>query len=92
MDTQYNAWNLAIGKHFFGPAHAQQVVFLTIDEDTLWHISQQDEEFRLFDGPKEAAQDFAASVRCEVYHHGWAVGDIQANCYPRFLGFMVSCA
>jgi hypothetical protein len=88
MNTQYSAWSLAIGKHFFGQARAQQSVFLTVDEETLWQISQQHGELLLFDERTEAVQDFAASVRREVYQHGWTVGDMQANCYPRFLGLL----
>jgi hypothetical protein len=70
MDPHYEAWNQAVGQHFYGPKHAGQSVFLTVDEDTLWQISK-DYGFPLqFTSSSQAVDDFITSVCHEIRQHG----------------------
>ena len=62
MQTSYKTWNDAIGHYFFSPQHAEQRVFLTVDDDTLWKISQGDDSPLRFTHRDHAVQAFIAAV------------------------------
>ena len=88
MTAHYDAWNRAIGQHFFDSQHAGQNVFLTVDEVTLWRISHDCGPPLQFASSEQAVDDFVASVRHEICLHGWALGVPQRDNYPFFLGFL----
>ena len=88
MTTSYDAWNSAISQHFFAPQSTGQTVFLTVDEDTLWRMSRDYGAPLQFASAEQAVNDFIASVRDEIYLHGWTLGALQRDTYPRFLGLL----
>jgi len=89
MDARYDAWNIAIGQHFYGPKHAGQNVFLIVDQDTLWQISKDYGAPLQFTSSAEAVDDFVAAVRREICQRGgWTLGALQSDKHPLFLGFL----
>ena len=66
MAAPYDAWNRAIGQHFFNPQCAGQNVFLTVDEATLWQISLDYGPPLQFASQEQAVDDFVTSVRREI--------------------------
>ena len=88
MTTHYDAWNRAIGQHFFNNQHAGQHIYLTVDEDILRRISHDSGLPLQFASSGQAVDDFVASVRHAICLHGWTLGVPQRNNYPRFLGFL----
>ena len=88
MTAPYNAWNKAIGQHFFTPQHAGQNVFLTVDEATLWQVSRAYGPPLQFTSQEQAVDDFITSVHHEICLRGWTRGMLQRDDYPLFLGFL----
>src|SRR5438132_952636 len=88
MTTHYDAWNRAIGQHFFARQYAGQNVFLTVDEDILWRISRDYGSPLQFTSCDQAVNDFVASGRHEICLHGWTLGGLQRDKYPLFLGLL----
>src|SRR5262249_11868664 len=89
MQTPYTMWNDTIGRYFFRPQHAEQRVFLTVDDDTLWKISQGDDSPLQFAQSNLAVQAFVAAVRDELCRCGeWTFKPPRAGEYPLFLGFL----
>jgi hypothetical protein len=86
--THYNAWNRAIGQHFFNSQHAGQHICLTVDEDTLWQISRDYGPPLQFVSREQAVDDFVTSVRREICLHGWTLGVLQRDNHPVFLGLL----
>src|SRR5262245_11551597 len=89
MQTSYTTWNDAIGHYFFRPEHAEQRVFLTVDEDTLWRISQGDGSPLRFTHRDHAIQAFVTAVKDELCRCGeWTFMTPREDEYPHFLGFL----
>ena len=88
MTVHYDAWNEAIGRHFFCAQHAGQNVFLTVDEATLWRTSHDCSSPLQFASSEQAVDDFVASVHHEICLHGWPLGVPQRDNHPPFLGFL----
>ena len=89
MQTSYTTWNDAIGHYFFRPHHAEQRVFLTVDEDTLWRISHGDDSPLRFTHRDHAVQAFVAAVKDELCRCGeWIFKPPREGEYPHFLGFL----
>src|SRR5262245_60989645 len=89
MQTSYTTWNDAIGHYFFRPQYAEQRVFLTVDEDTLWSISQEADTPLRFTHRDHAVQAFVAAVTGELCRCGeWAFTTPREGEYPHFLGFL----
>ena len=89
MPTSYNIWNDALGRFFFTPHHAEHRVFLTVDDDTLWKISQGEDFPWRFVSPAHTVQAFVAAVRDELCRCGeWTFTTPRAGEYPRFLGLL----
>jgi hypothetical protein len=89
VDPHYDAWNQAIGLHFYGPKNAGQSIFLTIDEDALWQISKDYGAPIQFSSSAQAVDDFVTAVRREICQcGGWTLSALQPDKYPFFLGFL----
>lgn len=90
MKPSYTTWNDTIGRYFFRPQYAGQRVFLTVDDDTLWKISQGHGSPVQFAHPHLAVQAFVAAVRDELRRCGeWTFKPPRAGEYPRFLGWLL---
>src|SRR5437667_6640040 len=89
MQTSYKTWNDAIGHYFFSSQYADQRVFLTVDDDTLWKISQGNDSPWEFAHRDHAVQAFVAAVRDELCRCGeWTFKTPREGEYPLFLGFL----
>src|SRR5437870_8286722 len=89
MEMPYKMWNDAIGRYFFRSHSAGQRVFLTVDDDTLWKISQGNDSPWRFAHRDHAVQAFVAAVRDELCQDGeWLFETPREGEYPLFLGFL----
>jgi len=89
MEMPYKTWNDAIGRYFFRPQYAGQRVFLTVDDDTVWKISQGNDFPLRCAHSDHAVQAFVAAVRDELCRHGaWSFETPREGEYPLFLGFL----
>ncbi|MBM3225580.1 MAG: hypothetical protein FJZ47_17525 [Candidatus Tectomicrobia bacterium] len=89
MQTLYKIWNDAIGCYFFNPQHAEQRVFLTVDDDTLWKIGKNAGFALPFPSREHTAQAFITAVRDELSGYGgWPFHKPRKDEYPHFLGFL----
>ena len=89
MNMSYKIWNDAIGRYFFGPQHAEQRVFLAVDDDILWKIIQGDGSGLQFASCEHAVQAFVTAVRDELCRYGeWAFTQPREDEYPLFLGLL----
>ena len=78
----YNQWNEAIGKWFFRPEHAGETRFLAVDDDALLAIAAPAFQFS---SPTEAANDFLAAIKRELWTLGWDRAGILPKSVPGFL-------
>lgn len=72
--AEYQVWNRAMAEFFYGPAFANQPVYLQVDADTLREIG-----FRIGIESDQAEQSFVAAVQSKLYLR-------KANPFGGFLG------
>lgn len=85
---QYDEWNEAIGRYFFGPEKAGMLVFLTVDPETLHSLASKRTVLPI--SIREAVEDFSSAVHnriCRMWPW-WHFSEPLPDCYPDLLGLI----